>query len=45
MKKYKKLIAFVLALIFVAQASLSALADSPVKATENKSFENRIIVK
>lgn len=45
MRKYKKLITFVLSLIFITQMPLSALAASPIEITNNKPLENRIIVK
>lgn len=45
MKRYKKLIAFVLSLIIIAQVPLSALAASPIKVANEKTSENRIIVK
>lgn len=45
MKRYKKLIAFVLSLIIITQVPLSALAASPIKVANEKTSENRIIVK
>lgn len=45
MKKYKKLIAFVLSLIIITQVPLSALAASPIKTANEIITENRIIVK